>query len=144
MAPPGGQPRTTPGQPRDNAQHAAAGQDNPRDNPVHGIAGRDNRRDNPPDNPAHGAAGGAVVVAQTAPGTPSQGRDNLAPARSFASPRPHGTHDTIRNQNRFPGWGSWADSPPQPPMCHFSGGRYCNEICMQFVVTLFGCALTDS
>ena len=46
-------------------------------------------RDNPRDNPAHGAAG--VAAAQTASGTPSY-RDNLSPAQSFASPRPHARH----------------------------------------------------
>ena len=56
---------------------------------------RDNLRDNPRDNPAHGAAGAAAgggeEEAQTASGTPSC-RDNLSPARSFASPRPHARH----------------------------------------------------
>ena len=69
----------------------------PRDNPAHGAAGttshthRDNLRDNPRDNPAHAAAGVAGTP-QTASGTPSY-RDNLSPARSFASPRPHARHE---------------------------------------------------
>ena len=92
---------TTPGQlPPESGQL----RDNPGTTPAGVGTTPGQPRDNPGTTPAGVGAGAGAGAAQTSSGTPAT-PENLARTQlRLASPaRTHGTHDTNRNRNRFPG-----------------------------------------